>query len=137
MANQGNDHKKSPNDLSKTPIIIGHEFCGDILEVGEKYKDKFKKGDKYVVQANLQLSDRPDCPGYSYKYIGGNATYIVINEDVLKQDCLISYTGDSYYEGSLVEPLSCVIGAFKANYHLKPGTYDHVMGIKPDGNLFV
>ncbi|EPI16039.1 oxidoreductase, zinc-binding dehydrogenase family protein [Enterococcus faecium SD1C-2] len=137
LANQGANHKKAPNDLAENPIIIGHEFCGELLEVGGKWAHKYKKGERYVLQANLQLPDRPDCPGYSYPYTGGDATYIVISEDVMNQDCLIPYKGDTYFEGSLVEPLSCVIGAFEANYHLKEGSYEHKMGIKPDGNLLI
>lgn len=137
LANQGADHKKSPNNLAENPIIIGHEFCGEILEVGGKWSHKYKKGERYVVQANLQLPDRPDCPGYSYPYTGGDATYIVISEDVMNQDCLIPYNGETYFEGSLIEPLSCVIGAFEANYHTKNGSYEHQMGIKPDGNLLI
>lgn len=137
LANQGADHKKSPNDLAENPIIIGHEFCEEILEVGGKWSHKYKKGERYVVQANLQLPDRPDCPGYSYPYTGGDATYIVISEDVMNQDCLIPYNGETYFEGSLIEPLSCVIGAFEANYHTKNGSYEHHMGIKPDGNLLI
>jgi threonine dehydrogenase-like Zn-dependent dehydrogenase len=27
-ANQGEDHKKVPDDVATNPIIIGHEFCG-------------------------------------------------------------------------------------------------------------
>lgn len=137
LANQGQDHKKAPANLAENPIIVGHEFCGEILEVGKKWSHKYKKGEKYVIQANLQLSDRPDCPGYSYAYTGGDATYIIIDEDVMNQDCLIPYHGETYFEGSLIEPLSCVIGAFEANYHLKTGTYEHEMGIKADGNLLI
>lgn len=137
LANQGADHKKAPNDLAENPIIIGHEFCGELLEVGGKWAHKYKKGERYVLQANLQLPDRPDCPGYSYLYTGGDATYIVISEDVMNQDCLIPYKGDTYFEGSLIEPLSCVIGAFEANYHLKEGSYEHKMGIKADGSLLI
>nr|WP_242551107.1 zinc-binding dehydrogenase [Enterococcus hulanensis] len=137
LANQGADHKKAPNDLAENPIIVGHEFCGELLEVGGKWAHKYKKGERYVLQANLQLPDRPDCPGYSYPYTGGDATYIVISEDVMNQDCLIPYKGETYFEGSLIEPLSCVIGAFEANYHLKEGSYEHKMGIKPDGNLLI
>ncbi|HGV8385801.1 TPA: zinc-binding dehydrogenase [Enterococcus faecium] len=137
LANQGANHKKAPNDLAENPIIIGHEFCGELLEVGGKWAHKYKKGERYVLQANLQLPDRPDCPGYSYPYTGGDATYIVISEDVMNQDCLIPYKGETYFEGSLVEPLSCVISAFEANYHLKEGSYEHKMGIKPDGNLLI
>ncbi|EOT30575.1 zinc-binding dehydrogenase [Enterococcus saccharolyticus] len=137
LANQGADHKKAPDDVATNPIIIGHEFCGEILEVGAKWADRYQVGERYVVQANLQLPDRPDCPGYSYPYTGGDATYIIISKDVMEQDCLIPYKGETYFEGSLVEPLSCVIGAFEANYHLIEGTYEHQMGIKPDGNLLI
>lgn len=137
LANQGADHKKAPNNLAEEPIIVGHEFCGELLEVGGKWAHKYKKGERYVLQANLQLPDRPDCPGYSYPYTGGDATYIVISEDVMNQDCLIPYKGDTYFEGSLIEPLSCVIGAFEANYHLKEGSYEHKMGIKEGGNLLI
>ncbi|MBP1044764.1 zinc-binding dehydrogenase [Enterococcus sp. BWM-S5] len=137
LANQGADHKKAPDDLAENPIIIGHEFCGEILEVGKKWQEKFKPGEKYVVQANLQLSDRPDCPGYSYAYTGGDATYIILSKDVMEQDCLIPYNGETYFEGSLIEPLSCVIGAFEANYHLIENSYEHEMGIKEDGALLI
>lgn len=137
LANQGEDHKKTPGDLANNPIIIGHEFCGELIEVGKKWQEKFKKGQRYVVQANLQLPDRPDCPGYSYPYTGGDATYIILDKDVMEQGCLIIYEGDTYFEGSLVEPLSCVIGAFEANYHLVEGSYNHNMGIKENGNMII
>lgn len=137
LANQGQDHKKAPDNLAENPIMIGHEFCGDILEVGSKWQEKYQPGQRYVVQANLQLPDRPDCPGYSYAYTGGDATYIILAKDVMEQDCLIPYNGDSYFEGSLIEPLSCVIGAFEANYHLIEGGYEHKMGIKEDGTLLI
>ncbi|WP_185515002.1 zinc-binding dehydrogenase [Listeria booriae] len=137
LANQGPDHKKAPDNLKENPIIIGHEFCGEILEVGAKWVDKYQPGERYVVQANLQLPNRPDCPGYSYTYTGGDATYIIISKDVMEQDCLIPYNGDTYFEGSLIEPLSCVISAFNANYHLKEASYEQKMGIKEGGNLLI
>lgn len=137
LVNQGENHKKTPPDLKNNPIIIGHECCGEIIQVGKKWQHKFKPGQKYVVQANLQLSDSPYCVGYSYPYTGGCATYMIINHDVLKQECLIPYDGQTYFEGALIEPLSCIIGAFNANFHLKPNCYEHIMGIKPNGNLII
>ncbi|HBR5455933.1 TPA: alcohol dehydrogenase catalytic domain-containing protein, partial [Klebsiella pneumoniae] len=121
-ANQGADHKKVPDDVATRPIIIGHEFCGEILAVGKKWQHKFQPGQRYVIQANLQLPDRPDCPGYSFPWIGGEATHVVIPNEVMAQDCLLTWEGDTWFEGSLVEPLSCVIGAFNANYHLQEGS---------------
>jgi threonine dehydrogenase-like Zn-dependent dehydrogenase len=41
-ANQGEDHKKVPDDVATNPIIIGHEFCGEILAVGKKWQHKFQ-----------------------------------------------------------------------------------------------
>ncbi|MGC6767917.1 zinc-binding dehydrogenase [Enterococcus sp. LJL51] len=137
LANQGADHKKAPDNLAENPIIIGHEFCGELLEVGANWHNRFKAGEKYVVQANLQLPDRPDCPGYSYPYTGGDATYIILSKDVMEQNCLIPYNGETYFEGSLIEPLSCVIGAFEANFHLIENSYEHQMGIKKDGDLLI
>lgn len=136
-ANQGEDHKKVPNDVAMNPIIIGHEFCGDIIAVGKKWQHKFQPGQRYVIQANLQLPDRPDCPGYSFPWVGGGATHVLIPNEVMEQDCLLSYDGETYFEGSLVEPLSCVIGAFNANYHLQEGTYRHQMGIRPQGRTLI
>ncbi|EGO8189512.1 L-sorbose 1-phosphate reductase [Escherichia fergusonii] len=129
----GEDHKKVPDDVATHPIIIVHEFCGDIVAVGKKWQHKFQPGQRYVIQANLQLPDSPDCPGYSFPWVGGEATHVVIPNEVMAQDCLLAYEGETYFEGSLVEPLSCVIGAFNANYHLQEGSYNHTMGIRPQG----
>ena len=137
LANQGANHKKAPNDIAENPIIVGHEFCGELIQIGSKWADKFHEGERVIIQANLQLPDAPWCPGYSYRYCGGDATYVVIPNDVMKQDCLIPFNGETWFEGSLLEPLSCVIGAFNANYHLVPGTYDHEMGVKEGGLMLI
>lgn len=47
---QGADHKRVPNDVSENPVIIGHEFCGEIVEVGKKWQNQFKPGDKFSIQ---------------------------------------------------------------------------------------
>lgn len=48
-----------------------------------------------MIQANLQLPDRPDCPGYSFPWIGGEATHVVIPNEVMAQDCLLTREGDT------------------------------------------
>ncbi len=35
---QGEKHKRVPNDVKDHPIIIGHEFAGDIVKVGKKWQ---------------------------------------------------------------------------------------------------
>jgi L-sorbose 1-phosphate reductase len=136
-AKQGADHKRVPNDIHINPTMIGHEFAGEILKVGKKWADKFKPGDKYSIQPALNYKGSLDAPGYSYRWIGGNATHIVIPKDVMEMDCLLPYHGDSYFLASLAEPMSCVIGAMHASYHTRYGSYVHEMGIKEGGNMAI
>ncbi len=136
-AEQGENHKRIPHDVSKNPVIIGHEFCGEITEVGAKWKDKFHPGQKFTVQPALNYRGSLDAPGYSYQFIGGDATYVIIPEEVMTQDCLLPYDGDAFFMGSLAEPMSCIIGAFHANYHIKPGSYSHSMDIVPSGRTAI
>ena len=132
---EGEDHKRVPNNISEKPTIIGHEFCGDIIAVGENWKHKYKVGDKYVVQPAHFYKGSQEAPGYSYQYCGGNAQYGNAPMEILVMDCLLPYHSDTYYYGSLAEPLSCVIGTFHAMYHVRPGSYVHDMGIKEGGKM--
>lgn len=140
-ATQGTDHKRIPNDIDKSPVMIGHEFAGEIVEVGAEYQDKFKPGQKFSIQPAIYYEDGPlgvmSAPGYTYQYIGGDATYVIIPIDVLAQDCLMVYDGPGYYPASLAEPLSCVIGAMHANYHTKAGSYVHEMEIVEGGTMAI
>lgn len=131
---QGADHKRVPKDVAQNPIIIGHEFCGEIVEVGKKWADKFKPGHRFSIQPAMNLKNRPyDAPGYSYKFIGGDATYVVIPNEVMENDCLLDYKGKAFFYGSLAEPMSCIVGGFHASYHTTQGKYIHDMGIKEGG----
>ena len=122
---EGEDHKRVPNNVSEKPTIIGHEFCGDIIAVGENWQHKYKVGDKFVVQPAHFYKGSQESPGYSYQYCGGNAQYGNTPMEILVMDCLLPYDSDTYYYGSLAEPLSCVIGTFHAMYHVRPGSYVH------------
>jgi len=140
-SSQGSDHKRIPDDIAENPIIIGHEFAGELLEVGDKWTHKFKEGDKFSIQTALYYEDGPvgilSAPGYSYKYIGGDATHVIIPNEVMEKDCLLIYRGEGYYPASLAEPLSCVIGAMHANYHTTPGSYVHKMEIVDGGKMAI
>jgi len=134
---QGAEHKRIHDNVAEDPVIIGHEFCGEIIEVGVKWQDRFRAGMKFAIQPALNYKGSLDAPGYSYPYIGGNATYIIIPNEVMEMNCLLEYTGEAFFLGSLAEPMSCVIGAFHASYHTTHGVYIHQMGIKEDGNMAI
>ncbi|MGQ9619686.1 MAG: zinc-binding dehydrogenase [Bacteroidales bacterium] len=134
---QGAEHKRVPDDVAFNPTIIGHEFAGIIIEVGEKWKHKFLPGQKFSIQPAMAHMGTLDAPGYSYRFIGGDATYILIPNIVMEADCLLPYYGEAFFPASLSEPMSCIIGAFHACYHVPPGLYNHEMGIKENGNMAI
>ena len=136
---QADIHKRVPRDIAQKPVIIGHEFSGEILEVGAKWRHKFSPGDKFSIQPAMCYPYGPagvlSAPGYSYPYVGGDSTYVIIPNEVMEMDCLLPYRGPGFFPASLAEPLSCVIGAMHACYHVPPGTYKHSMEIKDGGKL--
>ena len=138
-AHQADTHKRVPRDIAQNPTIIGHEFSGEIVEVGAKWQGQFKPGDKFSIQPAMNYAGGPvgiySAPGYSYPNIGGDATYVVIPNEVMACGCLLPFTGKGFYPASLSEPLSCVIGAMHANYHTTPGSYVHSMEIKDGGKM--
>ena len=130
---QGEDHKRVPADIAEHPTIVGHEFCGEILKVGSKWEGKYLPGQKFSMQTALNYKGTLDSPGYSYRYVGGDATYVVIPHEVMEMDCLLRYDGEAFFCGSLSEPYSCVAGTFHAMYHTKSGCYEHKMGVREGG----
>ena len=134
---QGSDHKRVPNDIDKNPVIVGHEFCGEIVAVGSKWQHKFKPGQKFSIQPAMNYKGSLDAPGYSYRYIGGSATYVIIPNEVMETNCLLEYNNDAFFYGSVAEPMSCIVGTYHAMYHTKNGSYVHNMGIVEGGNMAI
>lgn len=132
---QGAAHKRVPDDIATNPTIIGHEFCGKILEVGKHWQEKFRPGENVAIQPAHFFEGSLRAPGYSYPYCGGDATVVNIPFETLAADCLLSYDSDVFFYGSLAEPMSCIIGTYHAMYHTSPGSYEHRMGIVEGGKL--
>ena len=137
LVKQGKKHKRAPQNIDTNPIIIGHEFAGIIEKVGKKWEDQFKVGQKFAQQPALNYKGSLASPGYSYEYFGGAATYCIIPNEVMELGCLLNYHGDSFFEASLGEPMSCIIGGYHANYHTNKQNYNHSMGVKKNGNIII
>lgn len=134
---QGSAHKRVPENIAEKPVIVGHEICGELVEVGSRWKDRFRPGQRFSIQPALNYKGTLDAPGYSYEYIGGDATYVIIPEEVMTQDCLLPYEGEAFFFGSLSEPMSTIIGAHNAQYHVPQGSYEHHMGIVEGGTMAI
>lgn len=137
LLRQGKNHKRCPQDVDTNPIIIGHEFAGDIVAVGAKWQDEFKVGEKFALQPALNYQGKLDSPGYSYPHFGGASTYAIIPQEVMELGCLLHYDGGAYFSASLGEPMSCIIGGYNIMYHTNKQNYDHTPGIKEGGNVLI
>ena len=134
-AEQGAAHKRVPDDVDKNPVIIGHEFCGDIVKVGKKWQSSYKEGDKFGIQPAFSTTVR--AAGYSFNYIGGDSQYVIIPNEYIEAGNILSYKGESYYKASLAEPISCIIAGYHENYHSDYDTHTHKMGIKEGGAVAI
>lgn len=137
LVKQGKKHKRAPQNIDTNPVIVGHECAGVIVEVGKKWEGKYKAGDKFALQPALNYMGKLDSPGYSYEFCGGACTYCIMPHEVMELGCLLPYNGESYFEASLGEPMSCIIGGYHANYHTNKQNYHHDMGTKKGGNILI
>ena len=133
---QGTMHKRVPPDIAEKPVIIGHELCGEIVAVGDAHKDTWKVGQRAVIQPALKLESGYD-PGYSYQYVGGNTIYAVVPAIVMERGCLVPYEGDSFFKGSMVESVGCVLRGYKGFYHTDYTDYTRTDGAKVGGRIAI
>ena len=134
-AMQGAKHLRVPDNVAENPIIIGHEFCGEIVSVGEMWQKEYAVGEKVIIPPVLSYLGGNQTIGYSFGEIGGVSTYSVVYEHIIRNGFLIKLQSDAFFKGSLIEPASCVLRGYKANYHLDVDT--PTMNIKEGGKTAI
>jgi 2-desacetyl-2-hydroxyethyl bacteriochlorophyllide A dehydrogenase len=121
-------------------ISLGHEFSGDIVEVGSDIKG-WEVGDRVVVNPRLPCQKCYWCKRgqielcsemflLATRRSGAFATYVKVKNSQLFRlpDEL------SYEEGALVEPTACALHAIKVS-EMKNGDVVAVLGLGPIGYL--
>lgn len=106
----------------KAPLVLGHEPAGEIVEVGQGVR-AFKPGDRVAahhhapcgVCRHCMRGSAVQCPTWRESRIipGGMAEYILIPAINLSNDTLRLPEGVSFEDGTLVEPLGCVMKSIK------------------------
>ena len=138
-ATLGTSHKRVPKDIATRPVMIGHEVCGIVREVGRKWRDRYAPGQRVSVQPAFNLPGRElETMGYAWPTMGGDTTAIRIPDEVLEQDCLLPCKGDApFFACSLAEPVSCIVSALRTSYHNAFNSHVHRMGLEPDGTMLL
>lgn len=132
-----------PLTNEKAPIVMGHEFSGQIVEVGEGVT-KFKAGDRVVVEP-VYACGKCDtckqgyynlCPQMGFQGLagggGGFSEYVVSDEHMVHK---IPDTV-SFEQGALVEPAAVALYAVRQS-KLKAGDKAVVFGAGPIGLLII
>lgn len=135
-AMQGTAHLRVPNDVAEKPVIIGHEFCAEIVEVTPRWQAQFTVGEKVIIPPVLSYLDNNQTIGYSFQYIGGVATYCIVSAHIMENGYLMKLESDAFFKGSLIEPASCVLRGYKSTLHCDEDLLP-VCGIKEGGNLII
>jgi threonine dehydrogenase-like Zn-dependent dehydrogenase len=132
VINAGEEHPRIFKDMKQDPVVLGHEVSMTVVGVGEKLKDEYKIGDRFIIQADIY--DQGVNYAYGYMIQGGMSQYGVIDRRILAGDdgnYLLPVQPDTgYAESALAEPWACVIAAYELKYRtgLKPGGFTWIVG---------
>jgi len=137
--------------LTAFPAILGHEFAGDVVKIGENAINKrtnkpFEKGEPVTVEEMVWCGEcRPCCDGYpnhcerlqeiGFSIDGAYAEYIKVPAKLcwsLRK--LENKYDDIYKAGSLVEPTSVAYNAvIERGGGIRPGENVVILGAGPIG----
>lgn len=121
--------------LAKYPIVPGHEFSGEIMQIGanNKFRERFKIGEKVVGECILFRGIKSQKREVGViNYNGAYSQFIVMPGDHVHKipDSLDLKTA------CLAEPLAVVLrGIKKIRGHLKQDSRMAIMGAGPIGNF--
>ena len=120
---QGSAHPRlRGRDLATDPTVLGHECSVTVVAVGTQWQDMFKKGERYIVQADIYYKGL----NYAFGYLipGGLAQYCYLDERALAGDegCYLLPVRDEtgYSQSALSEPWACVEMSYNLEDRLEP-----------------
>lgn len=129
---------------ANTGIVLGHEYCGTVVDAGDKVSH-LKKGDKVVVDPNLKCGICYYCRnGLSSQceWMATGTTLGIFNDgglalfNVAPMNALYKIPDDmSLRDAAIVEPLSCVLNGVKTA-DVQPEDTVLIIGAGPIGSLF-
>jgi threonine dehydrogenase-like Zn-dependent dehydrogenase len=133
VINLGQGHPRIFRDISKEPLVLGHEVSLTVVGVGANLVGRYHVGDRFIVQAEIYFKGVNWAYGYMLQ--GGLSRYGVLDERVLNGDdgvyLIPVQPTTGYAESALTEPWACVTAAYGLHYRdgLKAGGTTWVIGV--------
>jgi L-iditol 2-dehydrogenase len=131
----------------RTPSTLGHEFSGEVAEVGAKV-EAFRVGDAVAISPLIPCGNCDACrrgmenvciqrAAFGYEYDGAFAEYIKIPASSIRAGGVIKLEHSvPFIEACLAEPLSCCIHGLK-RMSFKQDESLLVLGVGPIGLMHV
>jgi len=127
---------------SNPPVVMGHEFCGVIREVGENVTE-FKVGDRVTSETAAKVCGKciycrtgnynlcPERKGLGYGVDGAFTRFCVVRKDIVHR----LPDNVDFISGALCEPLSCAVHGVIEETGIRAGDVVVVIGPGPLGLL--
>ena len=127
----------------KGPLILGHEFTGEVVEIGSSAASKFHVGDRVVVNP---VQSNPDsfwskqglsnlCPEKRILGVGNDGGFAEYAASDYRWTVKLP-DNVTYDQGALTEPLACGLYAVN-NLNVEPGQTAVVFGPGPIGLMMI
>ncbi|MCS7248373.1 MAG: zinc-dependent dehydrogenase [Anaerolineales bacterium] len=135
-----NGHHRIP---SGTPRVLGHEFSGEVVEVGRNVAG-IKVGTRVAIAPNIGCGTCDECvagwtnlcenyQAFGITLDGAFAEYMLVTSPAIEQGNIIPIPSTLPYEvAALAEPLSCCINGQEA-VGTRPGDFVLIIGSGPIG----
>lgn len=139
VINQGDQHPRlTGRNLEKNPVTLGHEPSVTVVGVGDQLKDKYKVGDRFIVQADVFYGGKS--MAFGYVLAGAQTQYQVLTKELLQGDegayLLPLKDSTGYAEAALTEPWACVVASYRITRRptIKAGGLLWIIGGCQDGD---
>lgn len=109
-------HSPVGTEDGKGPLVLGHEFSGEVVEVGDipKSKGLFASGDRVICNPVQQCNACSDCANGNFNICGYMNVSGVSENGAFAEYVKLRYThlykmpeGMTYKEAAITEPLAC------------------------------
>jgi threonine dehydrogenase-like Zn-dependent dehydrogenase len=105
-------------NMRENPVVLGHEVSLTVVAVGENLRERFRCGQRFIMQADIYYHGVGLAYGYALQ--GGLSQYNLVGEEVLNGDegCYLLPMSDEtgYAQGALTEPWACVVASYGIAY---------------------